>query len=132
MKNNKLIITIILSIIISIPISLIIEFNVFSWSNILKINIFLLLLVSIFIFYIFSHFIYKIKDIYNFIYKRRYLLSFIILIILVLGKFNGSSLGIWNNIVEPNNNINTTIIGTNKEIRSDEWSVNTPYAVSEL
>ena len=131
MKNIKLIITIILSIIISIPISLIIEFNVFSWSNILKLNIFLLLLISIFIFYIFSHFIYKIKDIYNFIYKRRYLISLIILIILVLGKFNGSSLGIWNNIVEPNNSINTTIIGTNKEIRSDEWSVNTPYAVSQ-
>ena len=131
MKNNKLIITIILSIILSIPISLIIQFNVFSLSNIFKLNICLLLLISIFIFYIFSHFIFKIKEIYNFIYKKRYIIALILLIILVLGKFNGSSIGMWNKEVEPNNTINITILGKNRYIRSDEWLVNTPYAVSQ-
>ena len=131
MKNIKLLITIILSIILSIPLSLIIQFKVFSLSNILKINIFLLLLISIFIFYILSHFIFKIKDIYNFIYKKRYIISLIVLIILVLGKFNGSSIGMWNKEIEPNNKIDTTIVGTNRYIRSDEWLVNTPFAISQ-
>ena len=131
MKNNKLIITIILSIILSIPISLIIQFNVFSLSNIFKLNICLLLLISIFIFYIFSHFIFKIKEIYNFIYKKRYIIALILLIVLVLGKFNGSSIGMWNKEIEPNNRINITILGKNRYIRSDEWLVNTPYAVSQ-
>ena len=53
------------------------------------------------------------------------------MIIIVLGKFNGSSIGQWNNLIEPNNNINNTIIGTNREIRSDEWLVNTPFAISQ-
>ena len=132
MKNNiKLSISLIISFLLSIIVSLKIEFNDFSLSNITKVNLFLILLVMIIIFYIISHFIFKSKDIYNFIYKKRYIISLIILVILVLGKFNGSSIGLWNNEVEPNNNINTTIIGTNRETRSDEWLVNTPYAVSQ-
>ena len=71
------------------------------------------------------------KKIGDFIYKYRFLIALAVLIILVIGKFNGSSIGLWNNEVEPNNNINTTIIGTNREVRSDEWLVNTPFAISQ-
>ena len=131
MKNIKLLITIIISIIISVPISLIISFNDFSLSNIFKLNISILLLISIFVFYLFSHFIFKTKQLYDIIYRKRYLISLIVLVIIVLGKLNGSSLGMWNKEIEPNNRIDTTIIGTNRYIRSDEWLVNTPFAISQ-
>ena len=130
-RNIKIVSIIVLCIILSILGSELIEFGSLSIDNIFKLNISLVILLIIFSFYLFSHLLFNIKDIYDFIYKKRYIISLIILIILVLGKFNGSSIGLWNKEVEPNNNINTTIIGTNREIRSDEWLVNTPYAVSQ-
>ena len=127
----KLIISSIISIIISIPITLMIQFNGFYFAMIFNINIFLFLLSTLFIFYLLSHFIFKIEDIYTFIYNKRYLIATIILLIIVLGKFNGSSIGMWNDNIEPNNRIGEPIIGTNRYIRSDEWLVNTPYAISQ-
>ena len=132
MKKLIKILILILIFILSIPITLRIQFNTFSLSNINNINIFLVLLVLLLLLFIISHFLFKIKDIYDFIYKKRYILSLILLIILVLGKFNGSSIGLWSNEVEPNIEYsNSTIIGTNREVRSDEWLVNTPFAISQ-
>ena len=72
------------------------------------------------------------KKIGEFIYKYRFLIALLLLIVLVIGKFNGSSIGLWKNEVEPNIDYsNSTIIGTNREIRSDEWLVNTPFAISQ-
>ena len=131
MKNIKQVVLIIISIIISIPVTLKLQFNVFSSCNLLKINIFLLLLIALLLIFIFSHLIFKIKDIYNFLFKNRYLISLFILLLLVLGKINGSSIELWNEVVEPNNKIETTIIGKGIHSRSDEWVVNTPYAISQ-
>ncbi len=72
------------------------------------------------------------KKIGEFIYKYRFLIALLLLIVLVIGKFNGSSIGLWKNEVEPNIDYsNSTIIGTNREVRSDEWLVNTPFAISQ-
>ena len=72
------------------------------------------------------------KKIGDFIYKYRFLIALLLLIVLVIGKFNGSSIGLWKNEVEPNIDYsNSTIIGTNREVRSDEWLVNTPFAISQ-
>lgn len=95
-------------------------------------NIWLMLLFVFIYGFIFGHFIFPIKKYYNFIFKKRYLICFFVLILLVLGKFNGSSIGIWNNYIDPNEDFSSdTIIGVNRGIRSDEWLVNTPYAFSQ-
>lgn len=72
------------------------------------------------------------KKIGDLIYKYRILIALLLLFILVIGKFNGSSIGLWKKEVEPNTNFsNSTIIGKNRDIRSDEWLVNTPFAISQ-
>ena len=131
LKILRFIIIILLTILVSIVLTMGIINHRININDISTINIYLLLLVSIFVFFLFSFFLFKPKNVLDFIYKYRYIISLLILIIIVLGKFNGSSIGQWNNLIEPNNNINNTIIGTNREIRSDEWLVNTPFAISQ-
>ena len=41
------------------------------------------------------------KKIGEFIKKYRFLIALLLLIVLVIGKFNGSSIGLWKNEVEP-------------------------------
>lgn len=96
-------------------------------------DFFLFLLIWIFIFYISLHFVLPIKDIYDFIYKKRYFICLFILTILVLGKFNGSSYGMWDNYIEPNYEVESLspIIGSSRAIRSDEWLVNSSYVLAQ-
>lgn len=54
-------------------------------------------------------------------------------IFMVLLKINGSSSGYWNYSVTDNGNVKQGIlVGTPKPIRSDEWLVQTPFALSQL
>ncbi len=100
--------------------------------DIKNLNIYLFLLISIFMFYISSHFLFKINKVYDFIFKKRFIIAILILFIIVLGKFHGSSIGMWNDYIQPNQDYSyTTIVGNNRAIRSDEWLVNTPYAFSQ-
>ena len=131
LKILKNIIVVLINILVALLITLKVTNGSIDIENIKNINISLFILILSFTSIIFSFLIFKPKKIGNFIYKFRYLLSIFILIVLVLGKFNGSSIGMWNKVIEPNNNINNTLIGTNREIRSDEWLVNTPYAISQ-
>ncbi len=130
--KSKIIILILISLLLSLPITSFFQFSNLSFHKWLKINPSLFLLFSIFIFYLGSHFIFKIDKLYDFIYKKRYGIALIILTILVLGKLNGSSIGAWQNRVDTSKELsNNTIIGVNREIRSDEWLVNTPFALSQ-
>ena len=127
----KFSIILIISIIISWIISLRIQYDCFDVSKLFKVNISLTILCSMVTFFLLSHFIYKRENIYEFLYKKRYTISIIILFFLVIGKFSGSSIGIWNEYIEPSNNIDTTLVGKPRGIRSDEWLVNTPYVFSQ-
>ncbi len=92
----------------------------------------LLFLFSIFNLFVFLHFIIDIKKIWNFMYEKRYFIGAFVLIILVLGKYNGSSSEIWNNSIQPNNLLDGSIIlGKERPIRSDEWLVSTPMALTQ-
>ena len=129
-KRNILII--LFDILFSIIITLRVCNDRIEISDIKNLNIYLFLLVNIFVFYISSHFLFKIKKVYDFLFKNRYIIAVLILFIIVLGKFHGSSIGMWNDYVQPNQDYSyTTIVGTNRAIRSDEWLVNTPYAFSQ-
>lgn len=132
-KDKKNILIFLLGIFLSLFSTAIIQFNYFKFYLIKYINIPLFFLILIFITYLFSHFLFKINSIYNFIYKKRFIISILILFIIVLGKFNGSSLGCWNNLVQPNQNYSDdTIIGQPLRIRSDEFLVNLSYTFSQF
>ena len=70
-----------------------------------------------------------VKSLPKLIYKYRFLLAAIIVIIGVLLKLNGSSLGSWGYYLE-DSTINT-LWGIPRYIRSDEWIVNISIAFSQ-
>ena len=101
-------------------------------NELLSLKIFLL---GFLIFLIIYLIVYLIRDHYDsagkFIYRYRYLIAISSLIFLVLLKINGSSIGYWSNIL-PGGSDDGLIFGVNRAIRSDEWALNTPMAISQF
>lgn len=92
----------------------------------------LLIMFSIINAFVSAHFIFDIKKMYDLIFKKRYIIGFIIFTFLVIGKYNGSSIEIWNRIIQPSYQLNNeVIIGKPRDIRSDEWLVSTPITLSQ-
>lgn len=66
------------------------------------------------------------------IYKYRFLISILLIIIGVLFKLHGSSIGLWNETFAELGLKDTSILfGTSRSIRSDEWAVTTPLIISQ-
>lgn len=105
-----------------------------NFENLFAIDFFLFLLIWIAIFFVFSHFLFPIKKIYEVVFHKRYWIAFCLLAIIVLGKFNGSSYGIWDDYIEPNYKVSSLkpIYGEERSIRSDEWLVNSSYTQSQI
>ena len=76
---------------------------------------------------------FNIKELYNNIYKDRFYLAGIVLIYAVLMGYSGSSIGVYNDIIQPNNReiYYSPIFGDSRTIRTDEWAVNAPSFVSQ-
>ena len=92
----------------------------------------LLLLFTIFNIFLLLHLYIKPSKIYSFIYKKRYFLGALTLIILIICKYNGSSIMLWNNYIQPEYRVkNSIILGTPRGIRSDEWLVSTPLNLTQ-
>lgn len=121
-----------IALILAIITEIIIVFFEKSLSNSFSVDRFLILSIISFFFY--AHFIFNIKNMYNFIYKRRYLLGLIFLITVTIFGFHGSSISVWNNIIQPNHNINDggLILGIPRLIRGDEYLVSTPMIFSQV
>ena len=79
------------------------------------------------------HFILNIKKIYDFIYKFRYYIALVAMIVITLCEYSGSSIGVYNEIMqgEATDKYFTPVIGKYRSIRSDEWVVNTPIFLSQ-
>lgn len=62
-------------------------------------------------------------------YRFRYLLASALLLLLVLGKFSGSSLGFYDGMLVDNTDsyIESTLLGIPQGIRGDEWATEKPY-----
>lgn len=73
---------------------------------------------------------HRLRQIFNFIIKYRYLIALIVFIILVVLKVNGSSMGYWSNYVGDSAK-STIVAGKYRPIRSDEWEVLTPNYLSQ-
>lgn len=103
-------------------------------SPVIDFSIDIMFFATLFIAYVALHFFLNVKELYNNMFKYRYWIAGILFAILVVGGYHGSSMGMWNNYVDPNVSIknSTPIIGISRGIRSDEWLVGTPYILSQF
>lgn len=90
------------------------------------------LLLSLFFMFLFVHFLVDIKKMYNFIFEKRWIIAGILLIFLVCNRYNGDSIAMYDYYVQPGegNEYIETVLGKARAIRSDEWLVDTPVAMS--
>lgn len=65
------------------------------------------------------------------IYRVRWLLGLLILIVAVIFEIHGSSIGMWNYYLQAGTNKQGLLIGQDRPIRSDEWAVFTPMTLSQ-
>ena len=64
------------------------------------------------------------------IYKFRYVIAAVILLVCMIFQINGSSIGCWDGVTGYNTDTGI-LAGTSRAIRSDEWAVSTPMALSQ-
>ena len=83
-------------------------------------------------YFIALHFILKLKDIYEFIYKHRYIISGIFLVTVMILKLHGSSV-IWytNLLANTDESKAQELVGMSRFIRSDEYATQTMYILSQ-
>lgn len=111
----------------TVPLSVLMQ-NIFSYVNIFRLMFFEILYLGILaIIYISNR---KGINIIDKCYNYRYLIAFIILVICVLFKLSGSSIGCIDAVT--GYNIDSGILaGVSRPIRSDEWAVSTPMAFAQ-
>lgn len=65
--------------------------------------------------------------------KLRYLIGLLVIVVIVTFNLNGSSLGTWDKYISQREDGKKTdvIFGQNREVRSDEWLVQTPFYLSQ-
>lgn len=121
--KQKLIIAIIFSLIVATIITMIP--STFIWDRIP--------IIGAVILFALLHFIFKLDKMYNFIYKYRYALAALVLGYILIMEYSGSSIGCYNIAYQPQSaqTYDMPILGVKRDIRSDEWNVNTPLAISQ-
>ncbi len=72
------------------------------------------------------------KTLYSFVFRYRYALAFFAFIILVASKINFSSIGLYDSYIQPGSGSEfvNPIFGHSQPVRSDEWAVSTPRALT--
>lgn len=71
------------------------------------------------------HFIFNIKDIYEFIYKYRWIIGIALLVFLTANQIHGDSINMYDQYVQPGEGSDFVdpLFGEARAIRSDEWIV---------
>lgn len=86
--------------------------------------------ILLFIIYILS--VLVILKGFNFIYEYRYLIAITLFVLCVWLKLNGSSIAMWSQYINTGESINSGLVfGMPRAIRSDEWALYTPMALSQ-
>lgn len=84
--------------------------------------------------FVFIHFILDINKMYKFIFKYRYWIALALLGFFILFELSGSSIAewlkYWEDTLSQGQGTNT-LFGIPRAVRSDEWAVNTPIALSQ-
>ncbi|MDB7095567.1 hypothetical protein PM724_16735 [Erysipelatoclostridium ramosum] len=131
LKDRKNIIKIILVLMLSVLVPILIEKFYF---DLQPFSVDRFIIYFVIMLFMGIHFIFKVKDIWNQVYKKRYLIGIVIFAFLVIGGYHGSSVGIYNGAIQgsiPVENGNP-ILGENRVIRGDEYAVSTPFVLSQV
>lgn len=135
LKNKKLMILLFIVLLIALP--FIIEFIAFkrillNKSMIIRISVIYLFYLAILTYKIINkYFDHKIEKLIKLIVKYRYYIALAIFIVMVLFKINFSSLDIWIQHLNEDESLKSTLIGSPKAIRTDEWVVYTPLMLAQ-
>lgn len=130
-KNNKKIlyklgIALVLSIVIAVALEIAIFRNMY-----VSMAIDRTFIVTCVLFFVSMHFIIPLKDMYEFIYKKRFIIAICLLLLVVVLGYSGSSINMYDIYVPSDGTENTEVLGKSRGIRSDEWAVNTPLVFSQ-
>ena len=118
--------TIILGVIIEIWLNAI-ENDLYS-----KIHFLRLFVIEVLLLIITNSLFFKGREIGDKLFRHRYGIGAFLIIICTFFQINGSSIGGWENMLTGNGQINDgVLLGTTREIRVDEWNVNTMMAFSK-
>lgn len=111
----------------TVPLSELVR-NVLSYINIIRIIFFeVLYLGALAVIYTCNR---KGIDWLDLIYRKRYLIAVVILILCMIFQINGSSIGCIDKVTGYNLD-NGVLAGISRPIRSDEWAVSTPMAFAQ-
>lgn len=79
------------------------------------------------------HIIFKLKNMYEWIYNKRYVLAILFLAFAVIMGYSGSSITNYDSCIQAESSDNSykPLFGEARGIRSDEWAVNTPLIFSQ-
>lgn len=73
----------------------------------------------------------KPKEIIDFSYKYRYAIAGSIFVLCIIFQLSGSSIGLWKYIIGNEFESGGELLGISRDIRGDEFIVNTPFAISQ-
>lgn len=92
-----------------------------------------MLIIAMIFGFIGLHFVFKLKDLYEFIYKRRYQLAAGFLIFVMIFKLSGSSIVNFNDQFQTKSDDNRfhPLLGFARMVRTDEWATSTMYILSQ-
>lgn len=92
-----------------------------------------MLIMAIIFGFIGLHFVFKLNDLYEFIYKRRYQLAAGFLIFVMVFKLSGSSIVNFNDQFQTESDDNRfhPLLGFARMVRTDEWATSTMYILSQ-
>ena len=92
-----------------------------------------MLIMAIIFGFIGLHFVFKLNDLYEFIYKQRYTLAGAFLIFVMVFKLSGSSIVNFNDQFQTESDDNRfhPLLGFARMVRTDEWATSTLYMLSQ-
>lgn len=92
------------------------------------------MLTTILLIFIGIHFFVNIINFYNYIFDKRWIVAAVILLFLVVNKYNGDSLSLYDNSIQTGigSEYIKPIIGDARPVRTDEWVVSNPAKLGVL
>lgn len=92
-----------------------------------------MLIIAMIFGFIGLHFVFKLNDLYEFIYRQRYKLAVGFLVFVMLFKLSGSSIVNFNDQFQTESDDNRfhPLLGFARMVRTDEWATSTLYILSQ-
>lgn len=100
----------------------------FQWGMYLK----RAMIITLLFVFLLAHLLVDVKQMYEFIYRKRVWIAIVLFVFCVLNKFHFSSVGMYESYIQPGEGTeySVPVFGEANPIRSDEWLVTLPRLLS--